>query len=255
MSDGLRRKDILIITGVAVAGFGVLAGALGLLLRTDGALEQGSITAEQSASLDQRPVESISPDAKPNAVFELHHRLEDGEGGLLVTGIVRNTSATFVERPELFAVCKDGAGVELSRASGRAEREVLLPAGTTPVKVLVPGGASCAELSYELEPRRPDQVAVYAPGLRVDSRDLRKSGADTWEITGTIRNDGHKRARYVQVQVLALDAVERIVGVDTVYARGDLLAPGGEARFRAGPLHYLKAPDHFEFTAYGRAAD
>ncbi len=249
------RRDRLFIGLGLLFGVAVTSGALVLLLESDGAVDASSITDEQARALSEQSVESISPDAMPNAAFELHHALEDGQGGLLVTGLVRNTSATFVERPEVVAICADAAGGEISRASGRAAREVLLPTGTSPIQIAVPGGAGCASLTYTLTPKRPDAVAVYAPGLEVSSQDLQKDEAGRWVITGLVVNGGGKRARYVQVQVLAYDAVGRIVGVDNVFARGDLLAPGETARFRAGPLSYLKPPERFEFTAYARAAD
>ncbi len=255
MSDGIGRRDALYIGLGLLGGIGVLGLALVLLLEGDGAVDAGSITPEQAAKLAEQPVEPVSTEGPPGAVFEQHHALDDGQGGLLVTGLVRNTSATFVARPEVVAVCRDAKGAERSRASGKAAREVLIPAGTSPIEIPVPGGAACARLDFELDPQKPDVVAVQAPGLRVASQDLRKDEAGRWEITGAVVNEGDRHARYVEIQILAVDVVGRIVGVDSVFARGDLLAPGGSARFRAGPLSFLKEPERFEFTAYGRVAD
>jgi hypothetical protein len=122
-------------------------------------------------------------------------------------------------------------------------------------KSVAPGGAACDHLSYEVTARKPDVVAVYAAGLRVASNQLEKDGSGGWEITGTVVNEGDRRARYVQVQVLALDVAGRIVGVNSVFAKGDLLEAGASTRFRLGPVRYLDPPDRFEFSAYGRTAD
>lgn len=254
MSDGIGRRDLIYIALGLLGGLGALAGVLVWMLR-DAPLEADALTEEQRRSLDQMPIEAISPDAEPRADFEPHRALKDGAGGLLVTGVVKNTSATWVERPLVSAVCLDARGAELSRAQGAAEREVLLPTGSSPVQIAVPGGVACDHLAYEVTARKPDVVAVYAAGLRVASNQLDKDAAGGWEITGTVVNEGDRRARYVQVQVLALDVAGRIVGVNSVFAKGDLLEPGGTTRFRLGPLRYLDPPDRFEFSAYGRTAD
>lgn len=254
MSEGIGRRDLLYIALGLLGGLGALACVLAWMLR-DAPLEADTLTEDQRRSLDQMPIEAISPDAVPRAEFEPQRSMKDGSGGLLVTGLVRNTSATWVERPLIAAVCLDAKGAELSRAQGAAEREVLLPTGSSPVQIAVPGGAACDHLSYEVTARKPDVVAVYAAGLRVASNQLDQDGAGGWELTGTVVNEGQRRARYVQVQVLALDVAGRIVGVNSVFAKGDALEPGSSTRFRAGPLRYLEPPDRFEFTAYGRTAD
>lgn len=254
MSDGIGRRDALFIAGGLLLGLLALGAGLVWLLEGDAAVDPGSITPEQARALAEQPAETIDTDAEPRAIFERHHALDDGAGGLLVTGLVRNTSATFLDRPEVVAVCRGAAGADEVLATGKAEREVLVPGATSPIEIAVPRGRACETLDYELTPRKPEVVAVYAPGLRVEASPSRLDG-EAWEFTGTVLNEGDRRARYVQVQVLALDVVGRIVGVDSVYAHGDLLAPSGRTRFRLGPVRYLKAPERFEFTAYGRSSD
>ena len=58
----------------------------------------------------------------------------------------------------------------------------------------------------------------------------------------------------MQVQIQAWDVSGRLVGVDEVFAKGDLLTAGAETRFRATGLRYGKEPSKFEFTAFGRSA-
>lgn len=250
---GLRGT--LFIGGGLLLGVALLGAGLVFLLTNEIPVDEGELPPEGARPAAHVSVDDIPRDAEPSASFELHHALPDGKGGLLVLGVVRNTSATFVDRPELVAVCRDEAGQERSRSAGQAEREVLLPQGTSPIEMAVPDGEACAKIDYEVVAKAPEVVAVYAPGLRVASHQLQQDQSGAWEITGQIANDGDRAARYVSVQVLAVDVVGRIVGVDAAYAKGDLLLPGATTRFRLGPLTYLKPPTRFEFTAYGRSAD
>lgn len=242
----------IMVVGAALAGLGLhflLVNSAPPAL-VDPTIAERSAKAAATGTL---PVGALDPDAEARAVFAHHHTL-DLDGGKLVTGVVRNTSLTIVSRPDITVICEDEAGKELARATAGAEREVLLPNGTSPVKVPLPGVSRCPSPRFEVAVEKPDAVAVYARDLLVESDPPVKDATGAWEFSGRVNNKGDRIARYVQIQIQAWDVSGRLVGVDEVFAKGDMLPLGGQARFRLSGVRYGKEPAKFEFTAFGRSA-
>ena len=252
-----RLKWLLSVAVMLAIGVLLATGGLYLLLTmsapdttVDPNIASRSARAAAQGTL---PIDALDPNVEPSAVFELHRTLEL-DGGMLVTGIVRNTSLTIIARPGITVICKDEAGVELGRSSGEAEREVLLPNGTSPAKVPLPTLPRCPVAEVELVVERPEQVAMYARDLVVEGTIPTRVADGSWEFTGNVVNKGDRIARYVQVQIEAYDVSGRLVGVDEVFAKGDLLPLGATTRFRLDRVRYGKEPSRFQLTAYGRSA-
>ena len=131
---------------------------------------------------------------------------------------------------------------------------MLLPNGTSPAKVPLPTLTRCPVAEVELVVERPEQVAMYARDLVVEGTTPTRVADGSWEFTGNVVNKGDRIARYVQVQIEAYDVSGRLVGVDEVFAKGDLLPLGATTRFRLDRVRYGKEPSRFQLTAYGRSA-
>ena len=65
-------------------------------------------------------------------------------------------------------------------------------------------------------------------------------------------NEGKQASRFVNILVMAFDAKEHLIGLDSTYVDGEAIAPGASARFRAMPL-YDAPPHHFKYSFSGRA--
>lgn len=254
----MPRLRSLLVMG-AMLGLGVLlaTGALYYLLTWSAPpTELDPNIAERSAraaAMGTLPIDALDPSVEPTGVFELHRALEL-DGGMVVTGVVRNTSLTIVSRPEITVICKDETGVEIGRGQGEAAREVLLPNGTSPAMVPLPELDRCPVVETELKIERPDQVAMYARDLSVEGTNPVKNADGTWEFTGNVLNKGDRVGRYVSVLIEAYDVSGRLVGVHQVFAKGDLLPLGATTRFRLDGVRYGKEPSRFQLSATGRSA-
>mgnify|MGYP001072582181 CR=1 FL=1 len=102
--------------------------------------------------------------------------------------------------------------------------------------LLTPGTAGRSVLMRR-GPDLPDSTEVlYISPLRALSNDVQKN------LQGPLR------------EIQALDVNGKLVGLATTYADGDVLAPGGVARYSTQIMLADKA-DHFEFTLGNRVAD
>ena len=57
-----------------------------------------------------------------------------------------------------------------------------------------------------------------------------------------------------EIEIQALDKDGKLVGLGSTFADGEVLTPGGTARYSSN-LSTAEAVDHFEFSISGRVAD
>lgn len=246
-------RSLVGMIGVAAALVVAVAGAVLVLRRA----EPASTHTHAAKSVDptQRPVDALDPAAQASAKFTFHHLRKGAGGDLSLFGEVKNDSETIINKPEVIAVLRDAGGAELRTASGYAERDHLLPGATSPIQIRVDDPPAYTALSYEVVARKASYVPVYVAGLVVEPVAPRAASLGMVELTGKVKNTGAKAARFVHIEALALDAEGKILGIDSSYAKADVLRPGEEARYRMLIFPSPDPVDHYSFSATGRVAD
>jgi hypothetical protein len=98
-------------------------------------------------------------------------------------------------------------------------------------------------------------VPELVEGLRVEPSEPRpaKYGDNRWELEGKVFNEGTQGAKFVEVEIQALDKDGKLVGLGSIYADGEVLTPGGSARY-SNSFTTADAVDHFEFSVSGQVA-
>jgi hypothetical protein len=183
------------------------------------------------------------PQVPASASFDFH-RLQSGyKTSFYSLGFVTNTSPFVIGKPKVIAVLLDAQGKELGTDFGFAERDVLAP-------------NEHASIRYEIIAREASYLPTRAEGLRIEPMPARPAqfGKDTWELEGKVHNEGSQSARFVSIEIQALDVNGKLVGLATTYADSEVLAPGGMARYSTQLMLADKA-DHFEFALNNQVAD
>ncbi|PRQ09685.1 hypothetical protein [Enhygromyxa salina] len=196
------------------------------------------------------------PEVLPSASFEFH-RIQTGyQTSFYALGVVTNTSPFVIDKPKVIAVLLDDAGKELSTDFGYAERDVLGPDESSPIKILIQDPPAHASIRYEVVPRKASYIPKLAEGLRVEPGEPRpaKYGDNRWDLEGKVFNDGTLGAKFVEIEIQALDKDGKLVGVGSTFADGEVLTAGGSARY-SNNFATAEAVDHFEFSVSGRIAD
>ena len=193
------------------------------------------------------------PEVPATATFTADGRASGYQTSFYVLGFVKNTSPFTIDKPKVTAVLLDAAGKEIATRDGYAEGDSLAAGASAPIKVLVSDPPAHASIKYELVAKKADYLSPAAQGLRVEVTEApHKTFGTSYEATGKVFNDGKANARFVNVQVLAFDAKNKLVGLDSTYVDGEAIAPGASGRFRAMTL-YDAPPHHFQFVVAGRA--
>ncbi|MET0790116.1 MAG: FxLYD domain-containing protein, partial [Polyangiaceae bacterium] len=201
---------------------------------------------------------AASPPAAPtaevpaSASFEAQSRASGYQTSFYVLGFVKNTSPFTIDKPKVTAVLRDATGKEVATRDGYAEGEVLLPQASAPVKVLVSDPPKHERITFEGVATKASYLPEDSAGLRFEILEAPHSTGSGWEVTGKVFNEGKQASRFVNILVLAFDAKEQLVGLDSTYVDGEAIAPGASARFRAMPL-YDAPPHHFKYLVSGRA--
>jgi hypothetical protein len=196
------------------------------------------------------------PQAPASATFEFQRTQSSYKTSFYSLGFVTNTSPFVIDKPKVIAVLLDAEGKEVGTDFGFAERDVLAPAERSPIKILISEPPEHASIRYEVVVRESSYIPPQAEGLRIEPMPPRPAqfGKDTWEVEGKVHNEGTQSAKFVSIEIQALDAEGKLVGLGTTYADADVLAPGGVARYSAQVTLADKA-DHFEFAIGSRIAE
>ena len=67
---------------------------------------------------------------------------------------------------------------------------------------------------------------------------------------GHVHNGGRTPVSYAQVQVISFDAEDKLLGINTGFAQGEVLAPGASARFDISAVG-LGTPARHEYLVTG----
>jgi hypothetical protein len=207
-----------------------------------------------SAPVPEIPAPELEPPA--SASFEFHRTQSAYKTSFYALGFVTNTSPFVIDKPKVIAVLLDAQGNELGTEFGYAERDVLAPDERSPIKILLSEPPEHASIRYEIVASKASYIPPQVEGLRLEPMPARPAqfGKDTWELEGKVHNEGTQSAKFVSVEIQALDVNGKLVGLGTTYADGDVLAPGGVARYSTQITLADKA-DHFEFVLGNRVAD
>jgi hypothetical protein len=196
------------------------------------------------------------PQVPASASFDFH-RIQSGyKTSFYSLGFVTNTSPFVIDKPKVIAVLLDTQGNELGTDFGFAERDVLAPNERSPIKILISDPPEHASIRYEIIAREASYLPTQAQGLRIEPMPARPApfGKDSWELEGKVHNEGTQSAQFVSIEIQALDANGKLVGLTTTYADSEVLAPGGMARYST-QLTLADKADHFEFALNNRVAD
>ncbi|HEY2513037.1 MAG TPA: FxLYD domain-containing protein, partial [Polyangiaceae bacterium] len=205
-----------------------------------------------SSTAPAQPAEDTTP---ATATFEFHNRVPGYQTSFYVLGFVTNTSRFAIDHPKVTVVLLDHAGKETATYDGYAEGDVIAPGAKAPVKVLVTTPPAFEKMSFEVVPKRATWSPQEAPGLRMELADPpHPTSGLSWEGSGKVHNDGAKGAKFVSVRVLAYDAKDHLVGIDSTFTDGEALGAKQSARFRA-LLLYSIPPKRFEYAVSGRPVD
>lgn len=257
------------------AGLLVLLGAGGaffLMFAPASAPEGKSATVVQERSISARPpapthtapstittpvpeIPAPEPEVPASATFEFQ-RLQTGyKTSFYALGFVTNTSPFIIDKPKVITVLLDADGKEVGTDFGFAERDVLAPNERSPIKILISEPPEHASIRYEVIVREASYIPAQAEGLRIEPMPPRPAafGKDTWEVEGKVHNEGTQSAKFVSIEIQALDGEGKLVGLGNTYADAEVLTPGSVARYSTQVTLADKA-DHFEFAIGSRLA-
>lgn len=196
------------------------------------------------------------PEVQASATFEFQRTQSGYKTSFYALGFVTNTSPFVIDKPKVIAVLLDAQGQEVATDFGFAARDVLAPDERSPIKILISEPPEHASIRYEVVARKASYIPAQATGLRIEPMPPRPAqfGKDTWELAGKVHNEGAQSAKFVSVEIQALDVDGKLVGLGTTYADAEVLAPGGVARYSSQVMLADKA-DHFEFAIGSRIVE
>jgi len=222
-------------------------------------LDRGPASPAELAGVKVAPSQRAKAAAEQPATaeFEFHTELSGYQSSFYALGKVTNSSAFVIDKPKVIAVLLDAQGNEVGTDFGFAERDALGPDQSSPIKILIKDPPAHASINFEVVVKKASYVPGEVEGLRVEpgAPQAAQFGDNRWEIDGKVFNEGDTPAKFVQIQILALDAEGEYVGIDSTFADADVLAPGSSARWKALSVSTAGEVDHFEFSVNGRPAN
>lgn len=221
-----------------------------------GSEQPSTITPRDSVVATAPVAVAPEPEAPASASFEFHCNQSGYKTSFYALGVVTNTSPFIIDKPKVIAVLLDESGKELSTDFGYAERNVLGPGDSSPIKILIQDPPAHTSVSFEVVARKASYIPKLAEGLRVEPSEPRpaKYGDNRWDLEGKVFNEGTLGAKFVEIEIQALDKDGQLVGVGSTFADGEVLTAGGSARY-SNNFSTAEAVDHFEFSVSGRIAD
>ncbi|MCB9763315.1 MAG: hypothetical protein H6739_26350 [Alphaproteobacteria bacterium] len=197
----------------------------------------------------------VAPPEEPAATFTMHSTRMSLGTTFYVYGEIENTTRTVtLDKVEVVVVLKDEAGDEVGTDHGYAVRDVVPPGGRTPISILVSDPPPFASMEFEVVPKKATWTPTQVEGLRVEAGPLVQDRS-FWKATGKVFNEGSVDARFVEIEIVGRDAEGLIVGVDTTYAKGDVLKAGSSARFDTSMVSFARTPTKVEYAVSGRPAE
>lgn len=185
-----------------------------------------------------------------SAQFEFHRTVPATGTGFYVLGVVRNESAVAIAKPKLIIVFVDAEDEEVGTAQGFALDDVVEPGASSYLSAIVSDPPKHDRLRFEVIPRRVSFGPKPARGLRVEAKEPRIDGSGIRHFWGTVHNGGPDPASFVRIDVLSFDADDKLLGVHFNYADGELVPPGGSARFEVSAVVHGD-PARFAYQSTG----
>lgn len=208
--------------------------------------------AENTVAADAvQAVQPVPAGEVATAQFEFHHTRPGYQKSFYFLGEVENTSSFAISKPEVVVVLLDAEGKEQGTDHGFAVDDVLEPGQKSFVSAIVTDPPAHSSMRFEVVARPLTYRPKLAEKLRVDAQRPRQNDAGIYEFWGSVHNDGSEPASFVNVRVLAFDAANKLLGVDSSYAKADVIQPGASARFEVSAVGFAETPQRFQFQVSG----
>lgn len=175
-------------------------------------------------------------------------------------GEVRNDSQENRERIQIRINLLDESGKELATKIGYISLNYLKPGEIAPFLVLFSDGDTPQFASYAVEVRSDvDRFNVKSSfrALSMSEVRLKQDRFGFIHISGRVRNDGDRSAKYVAVHAVFYDVEGKVVGIGTTYAEtssDNALPAGAEARFEMQESLFTGVPTRYRLFAEGLAS-
>jgi hypothetical protein len=194
--------------------------------------------------------------APPASVrFDTDGQLPGYRRAFYYLGWFTNTSPTTIGRGRVTVVFIDAQGREVLSQQGFTDRELIHPQERVPMKILVNDPPVFAHVRFEPTAARAGTWQHEVVGLSAELISARRNSyGSTWEVTGRVLHRGSESARFVKVEIQALDASGRLLDLQSAYVDGEAMEPGGTAHFRSLSLAPQSAPARFALFVSGRPA-
>lgn len=258
--EGTRQ----LVPALLAVGLILLLSAVAAALLRGGEPDAGVVRAPFEAAplpVQEEPVLREAPEEQSQAVDPAaaapptatwHPGDTQGStNGFYVLGHVENTSTYTLDQPEVQVLLLDAQGRELAVATGYGERRQLAPGERSPAKVFVKDPPEHAEHRVVLELKVARFVLPAVHGLRVEPLEPTYDGSWGWTFQGKVVHEGTEPARFVKVEVQALDEDGALVGLLSAYVGGELLEPGEETFFKTLAMRPAATPDRFTYAVSG----
>ena len=197
------------------------------------------------------PLPTAAAGEGATARFEFHHTRPGYQESFYFLGEVENTSSFAISKPEVVVVLLDAEGKEQGTDHGFAVDDVLEPGQKSYVAAIVSDPPAHSSMRFEVVARPLTYRPNLAQQLRVDEQPHKINDAGIYEFWGTVHNDGSEPASFVNVLVLAFDATDKLLGIDSSYAKADVIQPGASARFEVSAVGFAETPTRFQYQVSG----
>ena len=192
---------------------------------TGGTFPKGrDVASKHLAEAPSKP----DPPAPISATFEHHSARVNTIETLWVYGFVTNTSSIPIGKSEVLVVLKDAEGRELRSEHAYAAYPTN-PGEKSPIAIVVTKPPTYSSLEFETIPKR-HYGTTLAEGLTITENNSSMTSGSL-NISGKVRNDGAKPAKFVQLHAMTMDAEGKLVGLRNSFVKAETIEPGAEARF------------------------
>jgi len=199
----------------------------------------------------QARAERVEPVA--SATFTHHSTRIDGNGGVQILGVVKNTSEIAINAPKVQVVFRDAAGAEVHSDARTADYD-LAPGQSAAMHLRLLPPPAHESIAFEVV-ASPRHGLEPAAGLELAAAN-ELPGPLGWRISGRVKNVGEHPARFVKVVTSAWGKDDELLAVGTSYVNDKRVEPGAEARFQMPGLTLARPHDapRFEYFVTGARA-
>jgi len=163
---------------------------------------------------------------------------------LYFVGEVSNTGDQALDRPEVSVVLYDAAGQVLANERGFATQDYVAPGQRVPVRVVfATPPAQWIKFQVLFKPKPASEPGLHNyTDLASSALSLTRSPTLGYLVSGTVKNNGTREARYVQAIVTLYGGNGQVVGVGEDLANPDRLVPNQSAVFKVSIFSVASEP-------------